>query len=63
MRVGSAWLDRGLVFVFTTEVGTPIDPSNLRRSVKSLCEDAGVEPVSPNARGATPRHLWSTTPA
>jgi hypothetical protein len=49
MRVGSAWLDRGLVF--TTEVGAPIDPSNLRRTVKSLCEDAGVEPVSPNEMG------------
>jgi integrase len=49
MRVGSAWLDRGLVF--TTEVGTPIDPSNLRRTAKSPCEDAGVEPVSPNEKG------------
>jgi integrase len=37
--------------VFTTEVGTPIDPSNLRRTTKALCEDAGVDPVSPNELG------------
>ena len=49
LEVGPAWRDRGLVF--TTEVGTPIDPSNLRRTVKSLCEDAGVDPVSPNELG------------
>ena len=49
LKVGSAWRNRGLVF--TTEVGTPIDPSNLRRTTKALCEDAGVEPVSPNELG------------
>jgi integrase len=49
LKAGSAWRNRGLVF--TTEVGTPIDPSNLRRTVKTLCEDAGVEPVSPNELG------------
>jgi integrase len=49
LKVGAAWRNRGLVF--TTEVGTPIDPSNLRRAVKGLCEDAGVEPVSPNELG------------
>ncbi len=49
VKVGPAWRERGLVF--TTEVGTPIDPSNLRRAVKSLCEDAEVDPVSPNELG------------
>ncbi len=49
LKVGSAWRKTGLVF--TTEVGTPIDPSNLRRTVRSLCEDAGVDPVSPNEMG------------
>ncbi len=37
--------------MFTSEVGTPIDPSNLRRTTKALCEDAGVDPVSPNELG------------
>ena len=49
LKVGSAWRSTGLVF--TTEVGTPIDPSNLRRATTALCEDAGVDPVSPNELG------------
>jgi integrase len=49
LRVGSAWRITGLVF--TTEVGTPIDPANLRRATKALCEAARVEPVSPNELG------------
>jgi len=49
LKVGSAWRNRGLVF--TTAVGTPIDPSNLRRATKALCEDAEVDPVSPNELG------------
>ena len=49
LKVGPAWRHRGLIF--TTEVGTPIDPSNLRRTTKALCEDAGVDPVSPNELG------------
>lgn len=40
------WEDWGLVFC--TEIGTPIDPSNLRREVTRLCDVAGVEPISPN---------------
>lgn len=32
-------------------MGTPIDPSNLRRTTKELCEAAGVDPVSPNELG------------
>jgi integrase len=49
LQAGSAW--RALDLVFTTEIGTPIDPSNLRRTTKELCEAAGVEPVSPNELG------------
>lgn len=49
LRVGSAWRSTGLVF--TTEVGTPIDPSNLRRATKALCEAAEVAVVSPNELG------------
>jgi integrase len=45
LKVGSAWRTTGLVF--TTEVGTPIDPANLRRVTKTLCEDAEVPVVSP----------------
>lgn len=37
--------------MFTTETGTPIDPSNLRRATRALCEKADVEPVSPNELG------------
>ena len=55
LRVGSAWRSTGLVF--TTEVGTPIDPSNLRRATKALCEDAEVPVVSPNELG---RHSASS---
>jgi integrase len=49
LKVGSAWRSRGLVF--TTEVGTAIDPSNLRRTTKALGEAAKVDPVSPNELG------------
>jgi integrase len=49
LKVGAAWRKTGLVF--TTEVGTPIDPSNLRRTTKALCDDAKVDPVSPNELG------------
>jgi integrase len=40
LAAGSSWRDDGLVF--STEVGTPIDPSNLRRSFKKVCEKAGL---------------------
>ena len=49
LQAGSAW--RNLDLVFTTEVGTPIDPANLRRTTKALCEAAGVGAVSPNELG------------
>jgi integrase len=49
LKVGSA--SRRNALVFTNEVGTPIEPSNLRRMTKTLCEDAGVDAVSPNELG------------
>jgi integrase len=49
MAAGGAWADRGLVFC--TEVGTPIDPSNLRRATHRLTVRAGVPAVSPNELG------------
>lgn len=48
-RAGCAWQKTDLVF--STEAGTPIDPSNLRRVTKCLCEAAGVPLVSPNELG------------
>jgi integrase len=49
MRVGRAWVDMGLVFA--TTVGTPIDPSNLRRETKKLTALAGVPEMCPNELG------------
>lgn len=49
MAARKAWHDDG--FVFCTEVGTPIDPSNLRRETKALTEKAKVPSVSPNELG------------
>jgi integrase len=49
LAAGCAW--RALDLVFASEVGTPIDPSNLRRMTTALCEAAGVDPVSPNELG------------
>jgi integrase len=34
--------------VFTTAIGTPIDPSNLRRAVRALGAKVGVPDLSPN---------------
>jgi integrase len=34
--------------VFTTDIGTPIDPSNLRRSVDELGVRIGIVGLSPN---------------
>lgn len=42
----SRWTDLDLVF--TTEVGTPINPSNLRRAVASLTRAAGLGEWHPN---------------
>jgi integrase len=40
LAAGESWQNQGLVF--TTEVGTPIDPSNLRRDFDKLCAKAGL---------------------
>ena len=42
--VGSSRVDLDLVF--PSEVGTPIDPSNLRRNFDAACERAGVGPLA-----------------
>ena len=40
LRLGDAWIDSG--FVFTTSIGTPIDPRNLLRDFKLVCQKAGL---------------------
>jgi integrase len=40
---GAAWKDTG--YVFTTEIGTPIEPDNLRRSWYPLRAAAGLDGV------------------
>jgi integrase len=43
MRAGDQWTDSGLVF--TTELGSPVDPRNLLRVMESAAKTAGVEGV------------------
>jgi integrase len=52
LLAGEAWQDHGLVF--TTQLGTPLDASHVRRAFKKVCEDAKI--------GAdwTPRELRHT---
>ncbi|MGH9117238.1 MAG: tyrosine-type recombinase/integrase [Acidimicrobiales bacterium] len=61
---GDYWTDSGLVF--TTTIGTPIDPRNVNRWFAALCERAGVRRIRPHdmrhtcaslllAQGVSPR--------
>jgi integrase len=49
LRAGSVWCrdERWDDLVFTSEVGTPIHPSNSRRSLAKLCRAAKVPEVTP----------------
>lgn len=40
LALGEAWTDSG--YIFTTSIGTPIDPRNLLREFKSICSKAGL---------------------
>jgi integrase len=40
LAVGAEWQDSGLVF--TTPIGTPIDPANFRHAFAALCKRAGL---------------------
>jgi integrase len=40
LALGEAWIDSG--YIFTTTVGTPIDPRNLLREFKSICVKADL---------------------
>lgn len=42
LAVGSAWVDGD--YVFTSPIGTPIDPSNLNTKFRALCTRAGIGP-------------------
>ncbi|HXH56189.1 tyrosine-type recombinase/integrase [Iamia sp.] len=47
LTAGPHWDDE-LDLVFTTTVGTPIDPANLRRTVRAIAASAGItKPVNP----------------
>ena len=46
LRSAPTWEEHGLVFA--NEIGRPIDPSNLRRTVERLCKLAEIKPISPN---------------
>jgi len=37
----------GLDLVFANELGGLVDPANLRRSLTTLCDSAGVERITP----------------
>jgi integrase len=41
LRAGNQWTDTGLVF--TTELGTPVDPRNILRTVEVAATKAGLE--------------------
>ena len=52
LKAGSAWQDHGLVF--TSQVGTPLDASHVRRSYRAITRNAGV------GENWTPRELRHT---
>ncbi|UXA04417.1 site-specific integrase [Mycobacterium sp. SMC-2] len=43
LRAGNQWRENGLVF--TTELGSPVDPRNLLRVIETAAQTAGVEGV------------------
>lgn len=53
LKAGEAWTDTAIVF--TTEVGTPIDPANLRRAFRALIKAAGTADIG--ASGQAERWL------
>ena len=46
LRAGDLWVETG--FVFTSEVGTALDQSNLRRRLTRLCQTAGIGKLTPH---------------
>lgn len=39
-RLGDSWIDSG--YIFTSSIGTPIDPRNLYREFRAICRNAGL---------------------
>jgi integrase len=39
-NLGSAWIETG--YIFTSSIGTPIDPRNLYREFQSICRKANL---------------------
>jgi integrase len=44
--LGTSWIDTG--FIFTSAVGTPIDPRNFYREFTKICRDAGMDDWHPH---------------
>lgn len=42
LKAGSMWQDTG--YVFTSPVGTPLDPANVNKHFRALCETAKIQP-------------------
>ena len=42
-RAGDRWKDSG--YVFTTSLGTPLDPQHVTQNIKTLCDRASVRPI------------------
>jgi integrase len=42
LRAGSMWQDTG--YVFTSPIGTPLDPANVNKDFRALCETAKITP-------------------
>ena len=44
--IDEPWIETG--FIFTTSIGTPIDPRNLNRDFAAICKRAGLEHWHPH---------------
>ncbi len=45
LAAGVSWVDQG--YVFASEIGTPLDPANLRRTYRRIAKRAGLPPGVP----------------
>lgn len=54
LKAGSAYEDNGLVFC--TQLGRPLDPTNMRRTFYTICEKIGVKGLHPHCL----RHTFAT---
>lgn len=54
LKVGSAYEDNGLVF--STQLGRPLDPTNMRRTFYAICKKIGIEGMHPHCL----RHTFAT---